>query len=367
MADSKLFQPLTVGRMRLQHRIAMAPLTRFRASKDHVLLPIGTEYYAQRAAEPGTLLIAEATSISPRHCGGPNAVGIWEPEHIEAWRSVTEAVHARGCYIYCQLFAPGRAGSKEGYPLYSSSPTPMEAGAETPRAMTEDEIWECIADFRAAARRAVDAGFDGVELHGANGYLIDQFLQDVCNARTDRWGGSVENRSRFAVEVARAVAEEIGADRLGVRLSPWNRWQGMKMEVSAARAQFGDVIRRLRGLGLAYLHLTESRVVNNVDCEKEEDLDFALEAWGRSSPVLVAGGIKAESARRVVDEDYKEYDVVAVFGRYFLSTPDLVYRLRYGLEPNAYDRETFYTPETPRGYIDYPFGREYLASLESKA
>ena len=367
MSDSKLFQPLTVGRMALHHRIAMAPLTRFRATTDHVLLPIGPEYYAQRAASPGTLLVSEATHISPRHCAGGNAVGIWTDAQVEAYKPATEAVHARGCFIYCQLFAPGRAGCEEGFPLYSSSATPMEAGAPTPQAMTEEEIWECIADFRVAARRAMEAGFDGVELHGANGYLIDQFVQEICNVRTDRWGGSVENRSRFAFEVTKAVAEEIGADRVGLRLSPWNTWQGMKMEIPAARAQFSDTISRVRELGIAYLHMTESRVVNNEDCEMQESLDFAFEAWGKVSPVLIAGGVTAGSARGLVDEDYKGHEVVAVFGRYFLSTPDLVYRVRNGLAPNAYDRDTFYTPVISKGYIDYPFSPEYLQSVEAQA
>ena len=365
MADSKLFQPLTVGRMALQHRIAMAPLTRFRASTDHVLLPMGTEYYAQRASEPGTLLIAEATHISPRHSAGTNAVGIWNPEQIAAWKAVTAAVHERGCFIYCQLFAPGRAGHLEGFPLYSSSATPMAPGAEIPQAMTEGEIRECIGDFRTAARNAIEAGFDGVEIHGANGYLVDQFLQEVCNVRSDAWGGSVANRSRFCVEVARAVAEEIGGDRVGMRLSPWNTWQGMGMGIEATRAQFGDAIERLRELGLAYLHLTESRVVNNEDCTMGESLDFAFEAWGNTSPVLVAGGITVGSASRVVDEDYKGYDTVAVFGRYFLSTPDLVHRVRHGLDPNPYDRATFYTPEAREGYVDYSFSPGYLATAKS--
>lgn len=367
MADSKLFQPLTVGRMALQHRIAMAPLTRFRASTDHVLLPIGPEYYAQRASEPGTLLVSEATHISPRHCAGGHAAGIWEDAHVEAWRAVTAGVHARGSFIYCQLFAPGRAGCKEGFPLYSSSQTPMEPGAPTPQAMTEEEIWDCISDFRAAARRAIEAGFDGVELHGANGYIIDQFIQDVCNKRTDRWGGSVENRSRFAFEVAKAVAEEIGPDRLGVRLSPWNKWQGMKMEAPAAREQFTDTIRRLKELKIAYLHMTESRVVNNEDCEMQESLDFAVETWANQSPILIAGGVTAARARAVVDSDYMGYDTVAVFGRYFLSTPDLVYRVRHGLAPNPYDRDTFYTPEISKGYIDYPFSQEYLQAVRATA
>lgn len=367
MADTKLFEPLKIGRLTLQHRIAMAPLTRFRADDNHAVLPITAEYYAQRASAPGTLLVSEGTHISPRHCGAPNAPGLWDDAHVEAYRAVTDAVHARGSYIYCQLMAPGRAGTTGGFPLLSSSATPMEDGAEVPREMTEEEIWQSVEDFRLAARRAVEAGFDGVELHGANGYLIDQFTQDTCNARTDKWGGSVENRSRFAVEVAKALVEEVGADRVGVRLSPWNKWQGMMMEpASANRAQFSDLIRRLKDLEIAYLHLIESRVAVSVDCDKTEGLEFAFEAWGNQSPILVAGGLKAHNVRDAVDGEYKAYDTVAVFGRYFISTPDLVYRVRNGLRPNAYDRPTFYTPDA-KGYTDYPFSQEYLASIETKA
>lgn len=367
MAETNLFKPLKIGRLTLQHRIAMAPLTRLRADATHTVPPITAEYYAQRASTPGTLLISEATHISPRHCGAPNAAGIWDDAHVQAYRAATDAVHARGSYIYCQLLAPGRAGTTGDHPLLSSSATPMEEGAETPREMTEGEIWECVEDFRFAAKRAMEAGFDGVELHGANGYLVDQFTQDVCNVRTDAWGGSIENRSRFAVEVTKALVEEVGADRVGVRLSPWNKWQGMMMEpASSARAQFSDVISRLGGLGLAYLHLVESRVAVSFDCDKTEGLEFALEAWGHGSPVLMAGGFKAETARGAVDGEYGGYDAVVVFGRYFLSTPDLVYRLRNGLQPNAYDRPTFYTPGA-QGYTDYPFGSEYLASIEAKA
>ncbi|SPO06453.1 probable NADH:flavin oxidoreductase/12-oxophytodienoate reductase [Cephalotrichum gorgonifer] len=367
MANTKLFEPVAIGPLKLQHRVAMAPLTRYRAGRDHILLPIAAEYYTQRASEPGTLLISEATHISPRHCAGEHAAGIWTQSHIDAWKSVTDAVHAKGSFIFCQLIGPGRAGRQEGFPLYSSSPTPMEDGAEVPIEMSEEEIRECVEDFRVAARNAMDAGFDGVELHGANGYLIDQFTQDVCNVRSDRWGGSVENRSRFVCEVAEAVAGEIGSDRLGVRLSPWNTWQGMKMEVAAATEQFSDVIRRLKQLRIAYLHLVESRVINSVDCEKEEGLEFAFDIWQNQTPILVAGGFTAERALAAVDEEYKGHDTVVVFGRYFLSTPDLVYRVRHGLAPNAYDRATFYTPETREGYVDYPFSEEFLASVNVEA
>lgn len=361
MASSKLFQPLQVGRCSLDHRIIMAPLTRFRADDDHVPLPNVIEYYTQRASTPGSLLITEATHISPRHCGGPHTAGLWSPEQVAGWKKVTESVHAKGCFIYCQLIAPGRAGSLPGYPLLSSSAVAMEGG-ETPREMTEEEIWDCVADFKQAAANAVAAGFDGVELHGANGYLLDQFTQDVCNRRTDSWGGSVEKRSRFALEVTKACIEAVGADRVGVRLSPWNTWQSMKMEVSLAMQQFSHLIRGLRELGIAYLHLIESRVVNNVDCEKQEGLEFAFDIWKNASPVFVAGGYTPERAREAVDEEYRDHDVAVTFGRYFVSTPDLVFRVRRGLEFNKYDRDTFYTPVQSKGYTDYPFSEEFLAT-----
>lgn len=366
MAPTKLFQPLTVGTCPLQHRIIMAPLTRFRADDNHTPLPSVTEYYTQRASTPGSLLIAEATHISPRHCGGPNTAGIWSASQIASWRNVTDSVHAKGCFIYCQLIAPGRAGSLEGFPLLSSSEVAMEGG-ETPRGMREEEIWDCIVDFKQAAKNAMEAGFDGVELHGANGYLIDQFTQDVCNQRTDAWGGSIENRSRFAVEATKACIDAIGADRVAVRLSPWNTWQSMKMDVPLAIQQFSDLISRLRALHISYLHLIESRVINNVDCEKQEGLEFAFDIWRNVSPVFVAGGFTPERARQAVDEEYKDSDVCVTFGRYFVSTPDLVFRVREGLQLNGYDRDTFYTPMTNKGYTDYPFSKEFLAMEAAKA
>lgn len=366
MAPTKLFQPLKVGNCHLQHRIIMAPLTRFRADENHIPLPNVIEYYTQRASTPGSLLVSEATHISPRHCGGPNTTGIWSAEQIASWRKVTASVHEKGCFIYCQLIAPGRAGSLEGYPLLSSSAVAMEGG-EKPREMTEQEIWDCISDFRQAAKNAMEAGFDGVELHGANGYLIDQFTQDICNQRTDSWGGNVENCSRFALEATKACIEAIGAERVAIRLSPWNTWQSMKMEVSMAIQQFSDLIHGLKKLKISYLHLIESRVINNIDCEKQEGLEFAFDIWKNVSPILVAGGFTPQRAREAVDQEYKDADVAVTFGRYYVSTPDLVFRVREGLQLNAYDRDTFYTPVQSKGYTDYPFSKEFLAMEAAKA
>ncbi|CAG9991799.1 unnamed protein product [Clonostachys byssicola] len=330
----------------------MAPLTRFRANKEHVPTSNMLEYYTQRASEPGTLIIAEATQISPRHCGGPQAPGLWSEDQVTGWRKITEAIHAKGCFMFVQLCAPGRAGSKEGYPLYSSSAVPIEEGGQTPKEMTQAEILTCISDFEHAALNAIKAGFDVVKLHGANGYLIDQFTQDTCNRRHDTWGGSIENRSRFILEIAKAVTSAIGGEKVGVRLSPWSTFQSMKMEKSLATQQFPHIVRGLKELKLAYLHLIESRVTNWEDIEKVEGLEFAFDIWNNQSPILVAGGFGLDTAKKAVDEEYKDTDTLIVFGRHFVSTPDLVFRLRHGLEANPYDRSTFYTPGQDKGYID---------------
>lgn len=371
MSQSKLFAPVRVGPMDLKHRIAMAPLTRLRADDSHVQLPIAQEYYAQRASVPGTLLIAESTLVSPAHGGVAHAPGIWSEEQIEAWRRITEEVHSRGGRIVCQLVAPGRAADaaqlerEGGYRLVSSSAVPMpgegyvprSGPAPTPHEMEEAEIWACIADFAQAARNAITAGFDGVEIHGANGYLIDQFLQDTCNKRADAWGGTVEGRSRFAVEVARAVSSAIGPERVGFRVSPWSSFQGMRMRDPVPT--FSHLTAQLRSLRLGYLHVIESRVNNNVDCEPSGDIWFILDIWGSDVPILVAGGNKPDNVFESADHKYANRDVVFVFGRYFISNPDLPYRLKHHIGLADYDRETFYKPESPEGYIDYPFSEGF--------
>ncbi|MCJ1407823.1 Chanoclavine-I aldehyde reductase fgaOx3 [Ptychographa xylographoides] len=340
----------------------MAPLTRFRANDAHVQLPIATEYYEQRASVPGTLLITEATFISPRGSGYANVPGIYNDDQIKQWKNITAAVHKKGSYIYLQLWALGRTADpnvlkQEGQDLVSSSATPMSSEAPEPKALTEEEIHQFISDYAQAAKNSIEAGFDGVEIHGANGYLIDQFTQDTCNRRTDAWGGSVEKRARFGLEVAKAVVEAVGADKTGIRLSPFSTFQGMKME--NPKPQFSHLIEGLKKLKLAYIHVVESRVSGNADVETTEKIDFALDIWGKTSPVLIAGGFKPDSAKRAVEDEYTDREIAIVFGRYFISNPDLPFRVLNGIDLEHYDRTTFYNPQSPKGYIDYPFSKEF--------
>jgi 2,4-dienoyl-CoA reductase-like NADH-dependent reductase (Old Yellow Enzyme family) len=366
MGASKLFKPLQVGGSMLDHRVVMAPLTRFRADENHIQLPLAQEYYSQRASVPGTLIIAEATLISEAHSGFPNAPGLWTDAQIEGWKVITDAVHLKGCSIFCQLIAPGRAAVSnplgEGYhPLLSSSAMPLTEGEDgvTPQEMTHEQIITCIAEFKQAAKKAILAGFDGVEVHGANGYLIDQFLQDNCNKRVDLWGGNIENRARFALEITSAIVNAIGADKVGFRISPFSLFQGMKM--ADPIPQFSFLAERLKQYNLAYLHVIESRVNNNVDVESGDSIKFLLEIWRNTSPIFVAGGYTPENVYRAVDVEYKDYDVAVVFGRHFLANPDLPYRIKEGLPLNKYDRASFYTPLLPEGYTDYPFGPGFVA------
>jgi NADPH2 dehydrogenase len=361
-AASKLFKPLRIGNMNLRHRLVMAPLTRFRADDHHVPLPFTTTYYAQRAYVPGTLLIAEATFISRRAGGFANVPGIWSSEQITAWRKTTDAVHAKGSYIFLQLWAHGHAADpvvarQEGFDIVSSSTIPIDSTTPVPKELTKEEIKSFVNDYANAARCAVEAGFDGVEIHGANGYLVDQFLQDHCNRRSDEYGGSVEKRSRFALEVTRAVIAAIGAERTGIRLSPFSPFQGMKME--NPYPQFSHVMTKLKKMNLAYIHLVESRISGNADIDSSDKLDPLIELWGKASPILIAGGFRPTSAMKIVDQDYANQDVAIVFGRYFISTPDLPFRIAHGLDLNPYDRDTFYTPKSPDGYVDYPFSQEF--------
>jgi NADPH2 dehydrogenase len=362
---SNLFTPLRIGTMPLTHRIAMAPMSRYRADDSHIPTPAMDTYYSQRASVPGTLLIAEASFISAGQIGFNNGPGIYNEEQVAAWRKVTDAVHAQGSFIVCQLLAAGRAVDpaivpKEGVEVLSSSAIAQDAEHLVPRAMTIDEIQRTVEEFAAAAKNAIRAGFDAVEIHGAYGYLVDQFLQDTCNVRDDAYGGSVENRSRFAVEVVRAVARAVGPERTALRLSPWSRVQGMRM--ADPIPQFSHVIREVAALGpLAYLHLVNSRVhgFEDVDAPVEEGLDFAFKLW--DGPILVAGGYDAESAKRFLDEEVGgRKNVVVVIGRPFTSNPDLVFRIREGIPLTPYQREWFYTPRALEGFADFPFSDDFL-------
>ncbi|KAB8071424.1 hypothetical protein BDV29DRAFT_197414 [Aspergillus leporis] len=363
MSNSRLFKPLKLGNIELKNRVAMAPLTRFRADDNHVILPIAAEYYGQRASVPGTLLVAEAIFISHQHGGYANAPGIWSQEQIDAWKKITYVVHEKNSFIYLQLWALGRTADKDfaeknGITVMSSSSTPIsDEQRAIPKEMTKDDIKQTIAAYAQAAKNAIAAGFDGVEIHGANGYLLDQFLQDNCNKRTDDYGGSVENRSRFAVEVAKAVVGAVGAKRTGIRFSPWSPFEDMKMKDPIP--QFSDIIKKMNALDLSYIHLIESRVAGgrDVEADKLESLDSFLSLF--DGPILVAGGLKPDNAKRLTDKLHPDKDIVAVFGRYFISTPDLVFRLKKRIEFNAYDRSFFYTESQETGYTDYPFSEEF--------
>ncbi|KAK4201007.1 hypothetical protein QBC40DRAFT_278974 [Triangularia verruculosa] len=370
MSDSKLFKPLQLNpSIKLKHRIALAPLTRFRSTDEHVpIVPLMKEYYSQRGSAPGgTLLVTEGTFISPTAGGMGNVPGIWSQEQIAAWKEIVDGVHAQGSFIYLQLWALGRAAlgdvaKKEGFTVKAPSAIaiPDTEGAVTPEEMTIDDIKQKVAEYAQAAKNAIEAGFDGVEIHGANGYLVDQFIQSNSNQRTDEYGGSIENRSRFAIEVVDAVTAAVGEEKVGLRLNFWSTFQGMKMKDPVP--QFSDVIRKIseRHPKMSYLHLVESRTAENKDepGKSAESLDFALDIW--KGPVLIAGGLTAKGAKKLVDEEHKERDnIVAVFGRYFISTPDLVFRIREGIELNEYDRNTFYIPMSPKGYIDQPFSKEF--------
>ncbi|CCO37707.1 NADPH dehydrogenase 1 [Rhizoctonia solani AG-1 IB] len=345
----------------------MAPLTRYRANDSHAHTELGVQYYAQRAEVPGTLLVTEGTLISPEAGGYDRVPGIWSDEQIAAWKKVTDAVHERHSYIYLQLWALGRAAdpkvlAREGLPFVSVSPVPIEEGGPVPRALSEEEIKRYVEQYAQAAENAVSrAGFDGVEIHSANGYLLDQFLQDNSNKRTDRYGGSVENRGRFVLEVVKAVAAAVGENKTAIRFSPWTRFQGMRMQDPIPT--FSYVIKELseKHSDLAYVHfvepiLEEAPTQDIQTLKQTESNDFAREIWG-PRPFLSAGGYDAKSGEEAVN---KHDNSAIVFGRHFISNPDLPERLRKGLALTHYDRNTFYSPG-PKGYVDYPRAGEVQA------
>ncbi|CAI6324265.1 unnamed protein product [Periconia digitata] len=324
-----------------------------------------TEYYEQRACVKGTLIVSEACIIAKNAAGCYNAPGIWSEAQVAAWKEITTAVHDKGCIIYCQLWHQGRTAypdvlKAQGYKLLSSSAVPTSPADETPEEMTEQDILDTINDYATAAKNAIAAGFDGVEIHGANGYLPDQFLQSTCNKRSDSWGGSIENRSRFHIEVTKAVIAAIGANKTAMRLSPYSDFNGMLMD--EPEPTFEYLLDQLKPLGLSFLHLIEARIKGNDDaeCGGQKNVAWMIKQWKNASPVVLAGGFKPLSAKQAVDETFSEYDVVIAFGRYFVSNPDLVYRVKEDVPLTGYDRSVFYTPKLPKGYIDYPHSQQYL-------
>lgn len=317
---SRLFMPVTIGPVTLSSRIVMGPLGSYLADENHVLPPAAADYYADRSCVPGTLIIGEATFVSAAASGTTEArAGIWSKDQIAAWKAIVERVHEAGSSIFLQLWALGRQADAEVKQrdgtgdVVSSSNIPEEGGA-VPRALTEDEIWQYVRDYASAARTAVEvAGFDGVELHGGNGSLIDQFTQDVANKRNDQWGGSVANRSRFGLEIARAVCAAVGSERVGYRISPWSTYGSMGMERDVTIEQFLDLLKGLKELNIAYLHLVESRIAGRLDVDAGEPLTTFTDFWANSSPVILAGGYSPEAARIAVDKEHNKQDVLIAF------------------------------------------------------
>ena len=356
-----LFSPLTIGPYRLEHRVVMAPLTRMRADKA-TLAPrsLNVDYYAQRAT-PGGLIIAEATPVLPTGTGSPNVPGIYSEAQIAGWKRVVDAVHAKGGLIFLQLWHVGRVSHSSFQPggalpvapsaiaipddLKAMTADGKPASYETPRALETDEIPGLVAAYGRAARNAIAAGFDGVEIHGANGYLLDQFAKDGANQRTDAYGGSIENRARLMLEVAKAVSGAIGADKTGIRLSPVT--PANDISDSNPQPLFDYIVDQLAALNLVFIHLIEGATGGPRD---NAPFDYASLRKRFKGAYIANNGYDRALADNVLDAGAA--DLIA-FGKLFISNPDLVERLKTGATLNELDRATLYGGGE-KGYTDYP-------------
>jgi N-ethylmaleimide reductase len=363
-----LFSPLQVGPYRLAHRVMMAPLTRMRAERSSFApRPLNAEYYAQRAT-PGGLLIAEATPVMVSGRGNPGVPGIYSDAQIGGWRAVVDAVHAKGGLIFLQLWHVGRVSHSSfqpgGVPPVAPSAVPITGNGmlamtadgkmvpyETPRALETSEVKDVVEAFRQAAVNAKEGGFDGVEIHGANGYLLEQFLQSHTNLRTDQYGGSFENRTRLLLEIAQAVIGVWGSNRVGVRLSPYGIANGSGE--ADPMPLYTHVIKALDPLGLAYLHFIEPRSSGAGRAEVNwQNVPSAMALFRPlwRGVLISAGGFTGETAEAAIAQG--NADAIA-FGRIFISNPDLPRRLQHGFPLTPYNRATFYGGEEI-GYTDYP-------------
>lgn len=353
-----LLSSFQLGPNRLANRMVMAPMTRSRAGEGNTPTPLTATYYRQRAS--AGLILTEATQVSPQGVGYPSTPGIHSEEQVAAWRQVTEAVHAEGGKIFLQLWHVGRishpsmqpggelpvapsAIQPQGTVYTATGPQPFV----TPRALETAEIPGVVEQFAQGARRALEAGFDGVEIHGANGYLIDQFLRDGTNHRTDAYGGSVENRARFLLEVTEAVVGVWGADRVGVRLSPTGAFNDMSD--SDPEATFGYAAEVLGRLGLAYLHVVAPGSID--PSTRDHSIAWLLRRnFGAGGTFMINGGFTQETGEAALASGLA--DLVS-FGALFLANPDLPERFAEGAALNAPDPSTFYMGGE-RGYVDYP-------------
>ncbi|GMF44356.1 unnamed protein product [Phytophthora fragariaefolia] len=379
---AKLFTKLTLGGkkhpIQLNHRVVLAPLTRVRSGDLGVPTEVVTDYYSQRATDGG-LLITEATNISATARGYYGAPGLFRQDQLKGWEAVTKAVHAKGGKIFAQLWHTGRVGHPLNQPNgqlpVSSSATNMEdvkshaitrEGRKdyvTPRALDISEIPGIIADYKTAAENAIAVGFDGVEIHAANGYLLEEFLCDGVNKRTDAYGGRIENRARIIFEVVEAVLSSVPSSQVGIRLSPFGDTFGCKD--STPRETYSYVVKKLNDYDLAYLHVIErrGRHADSVDAPEGGVARHFRDIY--SGVIISAAGFDRADAIETVEEG--SADLVA-FGRYFISNPDLVERLRDNAELTPFDSGTFYLqPDMPvqAGYTDYPFMGEVDSGIRS--
>jgi N-ethylmaleimide reductase len=357
MSSADIFSPFTLGPLTLPNRIVMAPMTRNRAGSGNVPTAMNATYYAQRAS--AGLIVSEATQVSPQGVGYPGTPGIHSPEQVAGWKPVTDAVHKAGGRIYLQLWHVGRISHPSLQPggALPVAPSAIAPAGEsmtyegmkpfvTPRALETGEIAGIVEDYRRGAANAKAAGFDGVELHGANGYLIDQFLRDGANKRTDRYGGSAANRARLLAEVTEAVVSVWGANRVGVRLSPTGPFNSMSDSNPAET--FSTAVGELNRFGLAYLHIVEPFAGDPVPAGDVPDIAFFRKIW--RGTLMGNKGYDLARANAAIRDGHT--DLVS-FAALFIANPDLPERFRRGGPFNPPDRKTFYGGSAG-GYVDYP-------------
>ncbi len=353
-----LLEPFSTPALHLKNRMVMSPMTRSRAVEAQTPNTLMAEYYAQRAG--AGLIVTEGTSPSPNGIGYARIPGLYNEAQVKGWKLVTDAVHGAGGKIFVQFMHTGRVGHVDNLPKGAEvvGPTEKVLGGEMytdahgmqphtkPRAMTEADIRKTIGEYATAARLAMQAGFDGIELHGANGYLIEQFLNGNVNTRTDDWGGSAEKRNRFALEVAKACAGEIGASKVGIRVSPYGVYNETG-EFPGVEEQYVALVEEFSKLGLLYVHQLDhsSMGAPPVPAALKTKLRQAFKGL-----FILAGGFDKQSAEAALQA--KQADLIA-FARLFLANPDLVERFKANAPLNAPDFGTFYTPG-PKGYTDYP-------------
>jgi N-ethylmaleimide reductase len=356
-----LLESFTARALQLRNRIVMSPMTRSRAVDRNTPNALMAEYYGQRAS--AGLIITEGTSPSPNGLGYPRIPGLFNAAQVEGWRRITDAVHAKGAKIVVQLMHTGRVSHIANFPpgaevigpsdaicpgeMFTDSQGPQPHSA--PRPMTDGDIRHAIGEYAHSAQLAIDAGFDGVELHAANGYLIEQYLNPNVNVRTDGYGGTISARNRFALEVTRAAVAAIGAGRVGIRLSPYGVFNGTG-PFPEVEAQYIALVDELSSLGLLYVHVLDHSAMGAPPVPAELKLNLRRHFDG---PFILAGGFDRTSAEKALSEN--RADLIA-FARPFLANPDLVERMGSGTPLNVPDAATFYTPG-PKGYTDYPLAR----------